>query len=115
MSKIFTFWGFIGKLKYPIVLALILLVNIVLDDNGWMARERRKEQIEQIKADIEKLRKQYEEEDRRYQALSTHKELERVAREKYFMKRANEDVFIIEEEYAANRAHEDSVYTAAPQ
>ena len=95
MSKLYTLWGIIRKLKYVVVLFFIVLINGVLDDNSWMENYKRKQQIEQVKNEIAELRAQYEEDTRRYEALDKSSELERVAREKYFMKRADEDVFVV--------------------
>ena len=95
MSKLYTLWGIIRKLKYVVVLFFIVLINGVLDDNSWMENYKRKQQIEQVKNEIAELRAQYEEDTRRYEALDKACELERVAREKYFMKRADEDVFVV--------------------
>ena len=95
MSKLYTLWGIIRKLKYVVVLFFIVLINGVLDDNSWMENYKRKQQIEQVKNEIAELRAQYEEDTRRYEALDKASELERVAREKYFMKRADEDVFVV--------------------
>lgn len=95
MSKLYTLWGIIRKLKYVVVLFFIVLINGVLDDNSWMENYKRKQQIEQVKNEIAELRAQYEEDTRRYEALEKASELERVAREKYFMKRADEDVFVV--------------------
>ena len=95
MSKLYTLWGIIRKLKYVVVLFFIVLINGVLDDNSWMENYKRKQQIEQVKNEIAELRAQYEEDTRRYEALDKASVLERVAREKYFMKRADEDVFVV--------------------
>ena len=95
MSKLYTLWGIIRKLKYVVVLFFIVLINGVLDDNSWMENYKRKQQIEQVKNEIAELRAQYEEDTRRYESLDKASELERVAREKYFMKRADEDVFVV--------------------
>ena len=95
MSKLNTLWGIIRKLKYVVVLFFIVLINGVLDDNSWMENYKRKQQIEQVKNEIAELRAQYEEDTRRYEARDKASELERVAREKYFMKRADEDVFVV--------------------
>ncbi len=95
MSKLYTLWGIIRKLKYVVALFFIVLINGVLDDNSWMENYRRKQEIHQMKQEIAALREIYEDETRRYNALDQHSEIERVAREKYYMKRPGEDVFII--------------------
>ena len=45
-----------------------------------------------------KYKKQYEEDSKTLKELTTHPEvLEKVAREKYLMKKQNEDIYIFEE------------------
>ena len=48
-----------------------------------------------LQNELRLLRQKYEEDTRRYEMLSQRHELERVAREKYHMKRADEDIFVI--------------------
>lgn len=48
-------------------------------------------------------RDQYEKDSRTLKELTTHpEELEKVAREKYLMKKANEDIFVFEEDLDAS-------------
>ena len=48
--------------------------------------------------EIEKYRKQYEEDTEKLKELTTNPEaLEKIAREKYLMKKPDEDIFVFEE------------------
>ncbi len=115
MSKLYTLWGIIRKLKYVVVLFFIVLINGMLDDNSWMENYRRKQQINQVKQEIANLRELYDEETRRFNALDKPAEIERVAREKYFMKRPGEDIFIIVDKEAEEETATDSLAVANPQ
>jgi cell division protein FtsB len=58
-------------------------------------RIQRKSEIATLNSEIERYRTQFDNDTERLQELTENPEaLEKVAREKYFMKRPNEDVFI---------------------
>jgi cell division protein FtsB len=66
-----------------------------LDENNWVMRIQRKSEIATLNSEIERYRTQFDNDTERLQELTENPEaLEKVAREKYFMKRPNEDVFI---------------------
>lgn len=52
MSKLYTLWSIIRKLKYVVVIFFIVLINGFLDDNSWMENYKRKQQISRIKGEI---------------------------------------------------------------
>ncbi len=101
-------------MKYVVVLFFIVLINGVLDDNSWMENYRRKQQIDQVKQEIASLREIYEDETRRYNALDQHSEIERVAREKYYMKRPGEEVFIVVDRKAEEETAVDTLSQSVP-
>ena len=69
MGKLANIWAFIGRHKYWVTIGAFLLIIGVLEDS--------------------KLLKE----------ITSNKEaLEKVAREKYLMKKENEDIFIFEED-----------------
>ncbi|MBP3373441.1 MAG: septum formation initiator family protein [Bacteroidaceae bacterium] len=109
MSKLYTLWSIIRKLKYVVVIFFIVLINGFLDDNSWMENYKRKQQISRIKGEISALREQFEEDTRRFDALEKHSEIERVAREKYFMKRPDEDIFLVVDSDPAEELPEDTI------
>ena len=98
MSKLYTLWGIIRRLKYIVVILFIVLINGVLDDNSWYENYKRRKRIEEIKVEIAQLKERFAEDTRRYNALDKPSEIERVAREKFLMKRPDEDVFVVVDE-----------------
>lgn len=53
----------------------------------------------ELRQEIEKYREEYEESTARLNELAVDSEsIERIAREKYFMKKPNEDVFVFEDD-----------------
>lgn len=98
MSKLLTFWGYVRRHKYLITIITFLVIIVFLDDNSLIQRTKHRAEIENLKAEIEKYRKQFNEDTEKLKELSANPEaIEKIAREKYFMKKANEDVFIFEE------------------
>jgi len=69
-----------------------------LDENSLMQRVKHRSEISALNGEIEKYRKQYEEDTEKLKELTTNPEaLEKIAREKYLMKKPDEDIFVFEE------------------
>ena len=98
MSKLLTVWSYIRRHKYLITILAFLLVIVFLDENNLVQRAKYRQEISALKSEIEKYRIKYEEDTRMLKELMDNPEaLEKIAREKYFMKRPDEDIFIFEE------------------
>ena len=80
MDKLASLWSFVRKHKYLITLALFAVIIGFRDE-------------------IEKYRKEYEENTERLNELAVDSgAIERIAREKYLMKKPNEDIYVFEED-----------------
>ena len=98
MSRLLTVWGYIRRHKYLITILAFLVVIVFLDDNSLIQRAKHRAEIENLKAEIERYRKQFNEDTEKLKELTTNPEaMEKVARENYFMKKPDEDIFIFEE------------------
>jgi len=98
MSKLLTVLGYIRRHKYLITIVAFLLIIVFLDENNLIQRAEYRQEIKMLKSEIEKYRTQYEEDTRMLKELMENPEaLEKIAREKYFMKKPDEDIFIFEE------------------
>ena len=98
MSKLSALWDFVGRHKYFITLLIFGVIIVFLDENSLIQRAKHQEEIKELKEDIAKYRKQFEEDTKKLKELTTNPEaLEKIAREKYLMKKPNEDIFIFEE------------------
>lgn len=98
MSKLITVWKYIRQHKYMITIAAFLVIIVFLDENSLIQRQKHQQEISTLKAEIERYRQQFEEDTRKLKELTSNPEaMEKIAREKYLMKRPNEDVFIFEE------------------
>ena len=98
MTKLMTVWNYIRQHKYLITILAFLVIIVFLDDNSLVQRAKQRQEINELTSEIEKYRKQYEEDTERLKELMSNPEaMEKIAREKYLMKKPNEDIFIFEE------------------
>ena len=98
MSKLLTIWNYIRHHKYMITLLVFLVVIGFLDENSLIQRVKHRNEISTLNSEIEKYRKQYEEDTEKLKELTSNPEaLEKIAREKYLMKKPNEDVYVFEQ------------------
>lgn len=75
-----------------------MVIIVFLDENNLINRFQHKNEIREMKSEIEEYRKQFNEDTERLKELTDNPEgLEKIAREKYLMKKPNEDLFILEE------------------
>ncbi|MCD8029994.1 MAG: septum formation initiator family protein [Bacteroides sp.] len=98
MNNLSSVWLFIRRRKYLITLLVFVVIIGFLDENSWSRRWQYEREIKQLRKEIEKYRSEYEESTRILQELTTNPEaIERIAREKYLMKKPNEDIFVFED------------------
>ena len=70
-----------------------------LDENSLLRRAKNKREIMRLEAEIRKYQAEYEESTKRLNELMANPAaMEKVAREKYLMKKPNEDIYVFEEE-----------------
>ena len=97
MDKLLSIWDFIGKHKYIITVIAFGVIIGFLDENSIVRRMQYTQEISTLNREIEKYRKEYEESTERLNELVTNPEaLEQIAREKYRMKKPNEDIYVFE-------------------
>lgn len=91
-------WFRIASNKYLLVLVAFVFWMFFLDSNSWLIHHELNLEIE----DLEKNKQFYVDEINKDKAiinkLSDSLELEKFARNEYFMKRENEEIYIIEYE-----------------
>ena len=97
MSKLSALWDFIGRHKYLITLLVFGVIIVFLDENSLIQRAKQRQEIEALNSEINKFREQSWQDSIMLEELKTNPEaLEKIAREKYLMKKPNEDIFIVE-------------------
>lgn len=99
MSRLKYIWNYVCRHKYMITILVFVLIIGVLDDNSLIRRVSHWREIRELNTEIERYRSQYEVDSRALKELTSNPEaLEKIAREKYKMKKADEDIFIFEED-----------------
>ena len=61
MSKLLTIWNYIRRHKYMITVLIFIVVIGFLDENSLIQRVKHRSEISALNSEIEKYRKQYEE------------------------------------------------------
>ena len=89
----------ISKLnKYWVVIIIFLAIIFTAGDSNLYKRYQYDEKIRSLENEIKHYHKEIEINRKKLDDLNTSKErLERFAREEYYMKKQDEDVFIIED------------------
>lgn len=109
MSRLNSVFLFICRHKYLVVIFFIVLIVGFIDDNSFMHRFDRRSRMGQLRNEIEAYKEQYEAADRCLREMdSDPKSIEKMARERYYMKRPGEDVFVIK------NAEEDAKDVVSP-
>ena len=100
MSRLIDFYKkhLAGLNKYWLVTIIFFAVIFFIGDSNLYNRYKYDEKIRTLENDINRYKKEIEQNKKKIQELQTDKiGLEQFAREEYFMKKENEDIFIIEE------------------
>ena len=86
---------YIGKYKYLIVLVLFLLIIFVVSDNSMIKRMVLKREIHDLQEQLQESAEQKRRNELMLNDLDNDSLVkERIARERYFMHRADEDLFL---------------------
>ena len=91
--------GFLSRFKFHIVILLGVLIVGVLDENSFMKRIEYAYQIKDLKAEIQKYDRQHRHDTQQLKDLKRDpKAIARIARERYFMKTEDEDIFVLSDD-----------------
>lgn len=101
MSKIHSAWLFMCRHKYLLTVLFIALIVGVVDEDSFLNRHPRRQRIKTLQQEIASYKRQYDEADSKILELENNpKAVEKIARERYRMKRPGEDVFVFD--YTSN-------------
>lgn len=81
-----------------IILAFFTLWMLFIDSNSLLIHHELNENITDLNAEKEYYKNEIEKDNKAIKELSTEEGVEKLAREKYYMKKDNEDIYIIEYE-----------------
>ena len=91
-------WSKIFRNKYLLAIVVFILIILFFDDNNLIERFKLLDETQELESQIEFYEKEIEESNRKFEELKTDSNnLEKFAREEFFMKKDNEDVYIIVE------------------
>ena len=89
---------------FVIITVIFAIWMLFIDSNSLIIHRELNEDISDLENEKEYYRKEIEKDNKAIKELSTEEGIERLAREKYYMKKENEDIYIIE--------YEDSLKTS---
>ena len=82
-------------LKYALVTLLAVVLIGFVDENSVWHHFKNQDRIAELKAEIKRQTSQYNHDQRQIKMLdSDPKAIEKIARERYFMKEDDEDIFV---------------------
>ena len=98
MSSLHSVWNFLCRFKYWVIFGFAVLIIGFVDENSILNRSQRWQTIAELRREISDYESRFEAASRMIESLDKEPgKLEQLAHEKYFMKRAEEDVFVIRE------------------
>lgn len=99
MSRLYGIFNFIGRHKYFIVTGLGLLLVGFVGENSVLKHLQNRMLIRQIQAETDDYNAQYENDKHTLKELRRNpKAITRIARERYFMKADDEDIFVLSDD-----------------
>ena len=99
MSRLGSVWKFISHNRYWIVIFIGVLIVGFVDENSFLKRIDYEFQIRDLQSQIDDYNARYEQDSRQLRELkSSTKAIEKIARERYFMKADDEDIFVLSDD-----------------
>ena len=99
---------FLSRFKFHIVIILGILIVGVLDENSFLKRIEYAYQIDDLKTEIQKYNRQYHHDTQQLRDLKRDpKAVARIARERYFMKADDEDIYILSDDEKSQNENEE--------
>ena len=80
---------------------------LFFDAHSWLFHRELNKDIEELEYQKEHYKKEIEKDKKAIKELSTEEGIERAARENYYMKKPNEDIYIIEYEDSIAKQNND--------
>ncbi|WP_418551583.1 FtsB family cell division protein [Prevotella sp.] len=97
--RLYPIWNFIGHNKYWIVVILGVLIVGFLDENSLLKHIQNRMLVSDLKEQIDTYNSQYERDEQQIKELRRNpKAITKIAREKYFMKADDEDIFVLSDD-----------------
>ena len=98
-SRLGVVWSFISHYKYLVVIVLGVIIVGFIDENSFMRRIQLELKISDLRSDINKYNKQYQDDSRQLREIRRNpKTIEKIARERYFRKADDEDIYVLSDD-----------------
>ncbi len=99
MIKLLTIWNFIRRHKYGITVFVFVIIIGFLDENSMVHRISNIRRINKLHESIREYQSEYDKSTALLNELTINpRAMEKVAREKYLMKKPDEDIYVIQDE-----------------
>lgn len=95
MKKFTNFLVFFANHKYIITVVISAMIIGVIDEDCILKRSQRWQVLSELQYELDQYQERYDRDTRLLNALKERDNLEKFARENYYMHRNNEDVFVI--------------------
>lgn len=92
---------------YILIFVVFAIWMLFFDANSWLIHRELNADMDDLEDEKEYYQKEIDKDKKAIKELSTEEGLEKVAREKYYMKKENEDIYIIEYEDSIEKQKED--------
>ncbi|OUR92325.1 septum formation initiator [Flavobacteriales bacterium 34_180_T64] len=95
------------KNLFLIIFIVFAVWMLFFDANSWLIHHELNTDVEDLENEKEYYKKEIETDKKAIQTLSTDDGLEKLAREKYYMKKEKEEIYIIEYEDSIAKQKKD--------
>lgn len=103
MEKISRIYGYLSRYKYLITAVVGIVIVGFADQNSFYHRMVLQYEIMDLRSEIERYDKAYKADSRQLRALERNpRNIERIARERYFMKADDEDIYVLSTDPVTN-------------
>ncbi|WP_340075723.1 FtsB family cell division protein [Leptobacterium sp. I13] len=92
---------------YVIILTIFVIWMVFFDTNSYFIHKQLNEEIEKLEKQKQHLEEEIEQDKQMIKTLKTAEGLEKYAREKYYMKKENEEIYLIEDTDSINKKEDE--------
>ena len=98
-NRVGSIWNILSHYKYLIVIVIGLTLVGFADENSFLKLIQYQLHVNELKAEIQKYNVQHEVDTKKLNELKHNdKAIEKIARERYFMKADNEDIYVLSDD-----------------
>lgn len=108
MTKTNSKYKYLKPLKNPFVIILIIFVvwMAFFDANSYLIHRELNKEISDLELEKNYYKREIDTDKKAIKELSSEEGMEKLAREKYYMKKENEDIYIIEYEDSISKSNQ---------